>query len=148
MMKIPRQSISLTCRWKMNTLKKCSMKRWSLDETKARNDFPSKAAVLYQQFQRHYKNRFKWINSDYFLPLARRPPGRGCGDFVQRLKKAGTWDWEKDNKLKELIRLVDHIHPREKVLIFTQYADTVHYLESCLQKCNINSLAGVAGSNR
>ena len=116
-------------------------------ESSARNDFRARAAELYHQYQTTYKNRFKWIDSCYFLPDLKEHLAEDAAMLLSVLKKAGEWDWEKDNKLKELIKLVSTIYPKEKVLIFTQYADTVRYLEDCLQKSGITAMAGVAGSN-
>ena len=45
------------------------------------------------------------------------------------LRKCGDWEPERDAKLKNLLDLLGKTHPNEKVLIFTQFADTAYYLE-------------------
>ena len=48
--------------------------------------------------------------------------------LMKVLKLAGDWDPGRDAKLSALIDLVQKRHPNEKVLVFTQFADTVDYL--------------------
>ena len=46
---------------------------------------------------------------------------------------------------KKLLELLTKTHPDEKVLIFTQFADTAYYLERQLRNSGIDKLAGVTG---
>ena len=44
----------------------------------------------------------------------------------------GDWDPERDAKLKTLFNLITRTHRDEKLIVFSQFADTVHYLtRSC-----------------
>ena len=61
------------------------------------------------------------------------------------LKKCGDWEPDRDAKLEKLLELLSKTHPNEKVLVFTQFADTVHYLERQLRNSGIGRLAGVTG---
>src|SRR5262249_37108891 len=63
------------------------------------------------------------------------------------LTTCGVWDASKDAKLNALATLLTQQHPNEKVLIFTQFADTVRYLTEQLQKRGIQSLEGVTGDS-
>ncbi len=54
---------------------------------------------------------------------------------------------DKDTKLAELIKLVKRDYPGQKVLIFTQYADTVRYLEEELKEHGVKAVAGVTGNS-
>src|SRR5205807_2273425 len=65
--------------------------------------------------------------------------------LLKVLQLSGDWDASKDAKLAALVKLVTEKHPHEKVLIFTQFADTVHYLEEQLQSRGIDRIAGVTG---
>jgi len=49
------------------------------------------------------------------------------------LKKAGGWDAARDVKLQALLTLLTTRHPTEKVLAFSQFADTVDYLSEQLK---------------
>jgi hypothetical protein len=65
--------------------------------------------------------------------------------LLKVLKLGGEWDASKDAKLFALAKLVSEKYPHEKVLIFTQFADTVYYLENELRNRGIARVAGVTG---
>ncbi len=46
----------------------------------------------------------------------------------------GPWNPRHDRKLQKLLQLLQQTHPREKVLIFTQFADTANYVQRQLQQ--------------
>ena len=52
---------------------------------------------------------------------------------------------DKDAKLNALEDLLTQSHPDDKVLIFTQFADTVRYLSDALSARRIGQLAAVTG---
>ena len=51
-----------------------------------------------------------------------------------------------DNKLQALLGLVGKVHPTEKVLIFTQFADTANYLSRELAAVKLKDFACATGS--
>ena len=59
----------------------------------------------------------------------------------------GEWDPDKDAKLDALHSLLTETFPDRKVLVFSQFADTVDYLEAQLGKRGVVDLAGVTGSS-
>jgi hypothetical protein len=61
------------------------------------------------------------------------------------LEKCGDWRPDRDAKLAKLCELLTRKHPREKVLVFTQFADTVLYLTEQLQARGIHRTAAVTG---
>src|SRR5260370_30330529 len=63
------------------------------------------------------------------------------------LDKWGTWDASRDVKLAAFYDLLTQQHPDEKVLIFTQFADTVRYLTEQLKARGILSMEGVTGDS-
>lgn len=63
------------------------------------------------------------------------------------LEKCGSWQAREDEKLNTLVRLLTEQHPHEKVLIFTQYADTVRYLTQQLEIRGIKQTRGVTGQS-
>ncbi|HEX3640845.1 MAG TPA: C-terminal helicase domain-containing protein, partial [Ktedonobacteraceae bacterium] len=60
---------------------------------------------------------------------------------------AATWAVTKDAKLIALVDLLTQSHPNEKILIFTQFADTVHYLTTQLQANGLTAVEGVTGDS-
>jgi len=53
--------------------------------------------------------------------------------------KCGEWDPRKDTKLRLLEELIVKSHPKEKVLVFSQFADTVEYLLKELEARGVDS---------
>jgi len=61
------------------------------------------------------------------------------------LQRCGDWDVARDAKLTALSSLLAALPPQQKVLIFSQFADTVDYLVEHLQRRGFQRLAGVTG---
>ncbi len=112
-----------------------------------RASFAEHAADVYRLFATRYKRHFRWIRSDLFkknLLQHLRDDAAALENVLQRL---GSWRVERDAKLNALHRLLTETHPQDKVLIFSQFADTVHYLEEQLQTRGVDKLAGVTGNS-
>ena len=69
-----------------------------------------------------------------------------CAALEEVLARVGPWDSDGDPKLLALLRLLRDQHPEEKVLLFTQFADTVTYLESQLERSGLERLGAVTGN--
>ena len=63
------------------------------------------------------------------------------------LKKCGEWDPAKDSKLQSLLHLITKVHRKDKVIVFTQFADTVRYLGHEFKARSVQSAASVTGSS-
>jgi superfamily II DNA/RNA helicase len=63
------------------------------------------------------------------------------------LQKCPEWKPAQDAKLQELVSLITKKHGKEKVLVFTQFADTVRYLEEQLKANGIARMVGVTGGS-
>lgn len=63
------------------------------------------------------------------------------------LDLAGQWNAGSDRKLQQLCDLVKKTHAHDKVLVFSQLADTVRYLEGELKKRSVTQLCGVTGAD-
>jgi superfamily II DNA/RNA helicase len=63
------------------------------------------------------------------------------------LARCGIWNPDLDAKLNALETLITKKHPKQKILVFTQFADTVHYLTRNLKARGVQSLEGVVGSS-
>ncbi len=109
------------------------------------DDFKRRAAEVYAEYATQYKRRFKWLRPTFFVkPLAKDLHG-DANALLKVLQKCGDWDPSRDAKLDALLDLLTKKHPHEKVIVFTQFADTVRYLEGQLK--NIAKLAGVTGGS-
>ena len=63
------------------------------------------------------------------------------------LQTYGAWDPHHDAKLDALHALLTETFPDQKVLVFSQFADTVYYLEAQLKSRGVQALAGVTGNS-
>jgi hypothetical protein len=91
--------------------------------------------------------RFRWLRAGLFVKSLSKDLLTDSTALLAILKKSGDWDPGKDFKLKALLGLLTRKHPSEKVLVFTQFADTVRYLESQLWANGVAKLEGVTGSS-
>ncbi len=57
------------------------------------------------------------------------------------------WDSQNDRKLSALEKLLKEQHPDEKVLIFTQFADTADYITNELKRRGIDKIEKATGDN-
>ena len=105
------------------------------------------AANIYHLYTTQYRGRFRWIRPDLFRQSLRKDLNDDAHDLLEILQRYGTWDAGKDSKLNALEDLLTQIHPDEKVLIFTQFADTVRYLKKALSERGIGQLEEVTGDS-
>jgi hypothetical protein len=109
------------------------------------NDFRQRAAEAYNTYFAHFRRRFKWLRPELFNDALRKDLKNDAAALMAVLNRAGAWDAERDAKLQALVTLLCRHHPREKVLVFTQFADTVDYLETQLKTRGMSFMAGVTG---
>ncbi len=109
--------------------------------------FKERAAEVYTKYASQLKRRFKWLRPAMFVPSLIKDLRADAAALLRVLHKCGEWNSEKDAKLNALFQLIATKHPNDKVLAFTQFADTVRYLESQMQKRHVSRLAGVTGES-
>ena len=63
------------------------------------------------------------------------------------LDRFGQWNPGKDGKLDQLMEIITETHPGEKVIVFTEYADTAFYVASELGRRGVEGAAAVTGSS-
>ena len=105
------------------------------------------AANIYTQYSEKKRRRFKWLPAKLFSPALAKHLTEDVETLQKVLSICGDWHEARDNKLKALIKLLQTQHAKDKVLIFTQFADTVRYLESALARAGIDQIAAVTGSS-
>ncbi len=109
------------------------------------DDFRKRAEAIYDSFERQYKKRFRWLRSGLFVKKLARDLRSDTKTLIAILLTNGDWDPSRDAKLSALFDLLSKRHVSEKVLVFTQFADTVRYLEGQLRARGLTDLAGVCG---
>jgi superfamily II DNA or RNA helicase len=93
------------------------------------------------------KQRFRWISSTYFRKLLRDELMQDAESLLKVMENVGAWKAADDAKLKSLETLLIGKEKSQKALIFTQFADTAHYLARELQSRGMSDCEAVtAGS--
>lgn len=110
------------------------------------DEFKRRAAEVYDEYRKRYARRFRWLRANLFDTELAKDLRSDAQSVIKLLNKAGTWDADRDAKLAALVALLTKKHAREKVLIFTQFADTVQYLSAELKRHGVAAIAGVTGS--
>jgi len=121
------------------------------DETqtplRTEEQFRLAAERLYERYCTDHKQRFRWLRSALFLDSLARDLADDNRALLDILEHHGDWDPARDNKLNVLEELLRKKHPNEKVLVFTQFADTARYLAEQLKKRGLTQLEGVTGDS-
>lgn len=109
-------------------------------------DFRVRAAEVYRQYSGPFRKRFNWLRGDLFVSDLETHLREDSSTLLELLLFSGQWQPSADAKLNALHTLIAQQHPNEKVLIFTQFADTADYLCSELARRGVTALASVTGS--
>ena len=112
----------------------------------ADTDFAARAARIYAEYERRYHSRFKWLRADLFKPTLERELLSDSTALLDVLQTYGKWDPTRDTKLDALHALLAESFPDRKVLVFSQFADTVGYLETQLKRRGVADVASVTGA--
>ena len=110
-------------------------------------DFRKRAAEIYTLYQTQYRNRFRWLSSRHFIKDLEQDLQADATTLLEMLNQFGVWDASKDAKLGALHQILMDKHSDKKVLVFTQFADTVRYLENQLQDREVTTIAAVSGDS-
>ena len=110
-------------------------------------EFRKHSAKVYEVYSDRYKGRFRWLGSHYFTEDLEKDLKADSAALLKLLKRSGNWDPSSDAKLDALHKLLASKHPDEKILVFTQFADTVRYLEDQLNARGMEGLAAVTGDS-
>ncbi|MBU6185450.1 MAG: NgoFVII family restriction endonuclease [Cyanobacteria bacterium REEB444] len=109
--------------------------------------FTQRAAEIYRLYRDQYPRRFKWIRANLFRPELQQHLQQDAAALIGILQLAGSWNPVEDGKLVALVDLLQQQHPTDKVLIFTQFADTARYLATALQAQGITQIGLATGQS-
>lgn len=107
----------------------------------------TRASRIYERYQNQYATRFRWIPSRFFVKELLAHLKEDADALQTILGECGVWLSSADEKLNLLENLLKHTHANEKVIVFSQFSDTVKYLERELQRRGVRQLKGVTGSD-
>ncbi len=109
-------------------------------------DFRERAAQVYKEFAESYTSRFRWVEAEHFHGSLQKALLRDSEKLIDLLQQVGEWAAATDMKLGALEELLRKTHGRSKVLVFTQFADTVHYLRRELDARKLSRMAAATGN--
>lgn len=109
--------------------------------------FRARAAEVYKLYAGRFHNRFKWLSPYLFKLVLKEDLEADSAALLNVLHFCGDWNPAEDSKLNALYELLVKKHKREKVIVFSQFADTVRYLENRLQAMGLEKAAGVTGDS-
>ena len=112
---------------------------------RAEQDFRERAAAVYASYAGPHKRRFRWLRADLFTADLRGDLAADAAALRRLLAGFGDWRPGADAKLNALHRLLAQEHAERKMLVFTQFADTVRYLEEQLTARGVTRMAAVTG---
>lgn len=88
-----------------------------------------------------------WVRAGLFKDSLRTALEADTAALRELLDWYGPWDQDVDSKLAELVNLLTNVHPEEKVLIFSEYADTAHYVADALRAAGIANVGLATGES-
>ena len=115
------------------------------DPDAALNGYKARAAEVYAAYATQFRRRFQWIDPKFFQAGLRRALRDDARMLAALVQQVGRWQPALDAKLAALATLLLETHPHEKLLIFTQFADTAFYLAEQLRLRGVTDLAVATG---
>lgn len=128
------------------------------DDTPRGADFGAGGSALFPQQESSAERAYDALVAAAPEPIRWAPPGAFLDDLRRELEDDtdalgdlldgfGPWNADRDGKLAALEGIITERHPDEKVLVFTEAADTAHYIEAELRRRGIAGAAAVTGSS-
>lgn len=114
--------------------------------TQKEADYKQRAASIYQLYTTKYFRRFKWLRPTLFKKTLKQHLRQDARALIGVLQLCGEWTAEKDQKFMALAQLLEKTHKTDKVLIFTQFADTARYLGMALSARGLHKVSTVTGN--
>jgi superfamily II DNA or RNA helicase len=104
-------------------------------------DYRAQAGKIYENYAKRFRNRFDWLDPKFFRAALAEALRADAEALHGVLTQAGVWNPANDAKLAALAALLTQIHRKDKVLVFTQFADTAMYLGEQLEERRVNNFA-------
>jgi len=121
----------------------------SLSELNAstRDEFKEVGRKQYQELRAKKDKNVTWIRPAAFKAELSDDLKEDTEQLIAILSMVGKWDPSRDKKLAKLLELIANKHKGQKVLVFSQFADTVQYIGRELAKANVERYAAVTGDD-
>ena len=118
------------------------------DQPKTQAAFRGRAAKVYETYaEEGYRSRFRWLAAHHFGAELSKDLLRDSEQLIALLAGVGDWNADEDQKLGALEGLLREAHGVQKVLVFSQFADTVSYLEREFEARDLPGIASATGDS-
>ena len=94
------------------------------------------------------RNACSWISSRYFKRTLKQQLRHDCEVLLKMIALCGAWQPDADPKLDELENLLEKKHGADKVIVFTQFSDTAHYVYRQLKRRGIPQVGCATGGSK
>lgn len=109
------------------------------------DEYKNLAEKHYQEITTDKNNKYDWISCNLLSDTLKEHLIQDTKNIISILEIGKNWDPNKDKKLNSLEELCQKTHKTDKILIFTQFADTAYYLYENLKNRGIQNLACATG---
>ena len=116
------------------------------DELDELDEELSEADRHYDALRSRSPRSIKWVASDLFSDGLREDLEIDSAAIEELLQRFGAVHHSRDSKIDALHALLTDTHGEEKVLIFSEYKDTVEYVTAALRSRGLTDVEGVSGA--
>ncbi|MDM8554198.1 helicase-related protein [Desulfococcaceae bacterium HSG7] len=109
-------------------------------------EYMDSAAKLYTFMSERQSRKYDWIRSDLFSVKLKRHLTQDRDALLAIMRAGKNWNAGLDRQLNALYQLCAQTHKNDKLLLFTQYADTARYLFKAFQERGLDAVACVTGN--
>ena len=112
------------------------------------SDYAQAGEKAYDELKAKSSKSVRWISPRFFKKSLANALKNDNNTILRMLEHCGEWNPADDEKLNALENLVSKTHRDDKVLVFTQYADTARYIAEQLVARGIEHVAVVDGESK
>ena len=105
------------------------------------------AAIAYDKLRVKNPKAIRWAPPQMFTSDLAADLRHDADMISKLLDRFGTWDAERDGKIAALEHILTEQYPNEKVLVFTEAADTARYVGQELARRDIGAAGVVTGDS-
>ena len=117
------------------------------DDLEEDEDMYGSLESQYRELQRRLPSSTKWLGTKVFKSTLKKDLQRDNRIITELLDSFGAWDAAKDSKVNALVDLLRDKHAGDKVLVFTEYADTAMYVAQALKDAGIPNVGLASGDS-
>ena len=109
--------------------------------------FRERAARAYETCRTKMHSNFRWLSAARFRSALSDDLISDSRQLLRILEMSGPWRPDSDSKFQRLLDLVRSRNDGDKVLVFSQFADTVNYLAERMKRAGVPKVEPVTGSS-